>query len=248
MRTPGILFWRGARDCLPLVVGGIPFGIIFGALAVGNGFSVPATLAMSLFVFAGSAQFIALGLVAAQVSLPVILLTTLVVNLRHLLYGATLAPRMRDIPEWQKALGAFWLTDESFAVMALRLKDEPADSGLSGPELSEYYFGSAAVMYADWQLSTLAGALFGNFMPGVSSWGLDFAMPVTFIGIMAPYLKRLPMATAVLVAGAVSILAFALPSKLGLLAAALAGILAGTLAEVALPPKREGAVGKEELR
>jgi len=248
MRTPGILFWRGARDCLPLVVGGIPFGIIFGALAVGNGFSLLATVAMSLFVFAGSAQFIALGLVAAHVSLPVILLTTLVVNLRHLLYGATLAPRMSAVPEWKKALGAFLLTDESFAVMALRLKDEPADLGLSGPELSEYYFGSAAIMYAEWQLSTLAGALFGNFMPGVSSWGLDFAMPVTFIGIVAPYLKKLPMATAVVVAGTVSILAYALPSKLGLLAAALAGILAGTLAEAATPPKGEGAKEKEELR
>jgi predicted branched-subunit amino acid permease len=68
MRTPGILFWRGARDCLPLVVGGIPFGIIFGVLAVSNGFSVPATVAMSLFVFAGSAQFIALGLLAAALA------------------------------------------------------------------------------------------------------------------------------------------------------------------------------------
>ena len=248
MRTPGILFWRGARDSLPLVLGALPFGLIFGALAVGNGFSIAATVGMSLFVFAGSAQFIALGLLAAQVSLPVILLTTLVVNLRHLLYGATLAPRMRGIPEWKKALGAFWLTDESFAVMSLRLKDEPTDSALSDLELSEYYFGAAAVMYADWQLSTLAGALFGNFMPGVSTWGLDFAMPVTFIGIVAPYLKKLPMATSVIVAGAVSILAFTFPSKLGLLAAALAGILAGSLTEAAIQPKSEGAKGKEELR
>ncbi len=245
MRTPGILFWRGARDSLPLVLGALPFGLIFGALAVGNGFSIAATAGMSLFVFAGSAQFIALGLVAAGASLPVILFTTLVVNLRHLLYGATLAPRMTGLPEWKKALTAFWLTDESFAVMALRLDDESPDPRLSEAELSEYYFGSATLMYVDWQLCSLAGALFGNFLPGAASWGLDFAMPVAFIGIVAPYLKQLPMATAALVAGAVSILAYALPSKLGLLAAALAGIIAATLVELPGLPKRGTATGKE---
>ncbi len=248
MRTPGILFWRGVRDSIPLVIGALPFGLIFGALAVGNGFSIAATLAMSLFVFAGSAQFIALGLVAAQVSLPVILFTTFVVNLRHILYAATLAPRMSSLPEWKKALAAFWLTDESFAVMARRLKDEEGDSRLSEAELAEYYFGSATLMYLDWQLCSLAGALFGNFLPGASSWGLDFAMPVAFIGIVAPYLKKLPMATAALVAGAVSVLAYSLPSKLGLLAAALAGILAASLVELPILPKDGAAKEKEESR
>lgn len=239
MKLPGALFWQGARDSFPLVIGSLPFGLIFGTLAVGNGLSLAATLGMSIFVFAGSAQFIALGLLAAGATLPVILLTTFVVNLRHFLYAAVLSPRMASLPEWKKALCAFWLTDESFAVMAARMKAESEESMLSAEELSLYYLGSAVFMYSNWQLCTLAGALFGNLMPGVSSWGLEFAMPVAFIGILAPYLKSLPMATAALSAGAVSILAYSFPNKLGLLTAAFVGIVAGTLAE--LPAQRRAA-------
>jgi predicted branched-subunit amino acid permease len=132
------------------------------------------------------------------------------------------------------------LTDESFAVMAGRIKDESTDSPFSDEELSEYYFGSATFMYSNWQICTLAGALFGNLLPGVASWGLDFAMPVTFIGMLVPYLKNLPMATAAVIAGIVSILAYALPDKLGLLTAALTGIIAGTLIE--LPFGRSGTI------
>jgi len=233
MKLPGALFWRGARDSLPLVISGIPFGLIFGTLAVGNGLSLAATLGMSVFVFAGSAQFIALGLLAAGASLPVILLTTFVVNLRHFLYAAVLSPRMASLPEWKKALIAFALTDESFAVMTARMKAESEESRLSSTELAQYYFGSAAFMYLEWQLSTLVGALFGNLLPGAASWGLEFAMPVAFIGMLAPYLGKLSTTTAAVAAGAVSILACSFPNKLGLLTAALVGIVAGSLAELA---------------
>ncbi len=237
MTARGSLFWRGARDTVPLIVGAIPFGVIFGALAIGSGLSLAATVGMSLFVFAGSAQFIALGLVAAGVSLPLILLTTFVVNLRHFLYAASLSRRMAAIAEWKKALCAFWLTDESFAVMAAKITNESPGSRLSDEELTSYYLGSAVSMYSNWQLCTLAGALFGKILPGVASWGLDFAMPVTFIGMLVPYLKTLPMATAAVTAGSVAVLASAFPSKLGLLTAALAGIVAGTLTEL---PSRRG--------
>jgi 4-azaleucine resistance transporter AzlC len=232
MKARGLHFWQGARDSLPLVIGALPFGLIFGTLAVGQGLSLAAALGMSVIVFAGSAQFIALGLLAAGASLPVILLTTLVVNLRHFLYAAVLSPRMASLPGWKKALCAFALTDESFAVMAGRMKAEAEDSRLPPEDFARYYLGSAVFMYANWQLCTLAGALFGHLMPGVASWGLEFAMPVAFIGMLSPYLRSLPTATAALTAGAVSILAYAFPNKLGLLTAALAGIVAGTLAEL----------------
>jgi 4-azaleucine resistance transporter AzlC len=194
---------------------------------------------MSLFVFAGSAQFIALGLLAAGASLPLILLTTFVVNLRHFLYAAALAPRMTTIPEWKKVLVAFWLTDEAFAVTASRLKDESPGTAMAPEDLASYYFGSALFMYVDWQVVTLAGALFGNLVPGVASWGLDFALPVTFIGILVPYLRTLPMTTAAVAAGAVALFAFSLPSKLGLMVAALVGIMAGLLVELPLARTRK---------
>jgi 4-azaleucine resistance transporter AzlC len=229
---------EGARDSLALVLGAIPFGIIFGALAARNGLSLAAAMGMSLFVFAGSAQFIALGLVAAGAALPVILLTTFVVNLRHLLYAATLTPRMRSLPRGQKALSAFLLTDESFAVLASRIAKEGSGPRLTDAELGSYYLGSAIFMYAEWQLSTLIGALFGNLIPGVATWGLDFAMPVAFIGMTAPYLRSLPTALAAASAGAISLAASGLPNKLGLMAAALGGIAVGSAVDAI---KRKGA-------
>ena len=92
-------FWNGVKDTFPLVVGAIPFGIIFGALAVTSGVSPGGALAMSAIVFAGSSQFIAAGLVAGGAPLLVIVLTTLVVNLRHALYSASLAPHMKHLPQ-----------------------------------------------------------------------------------------------------------------------------------------------------
>ena len=101
----------GARDTFPLIVGAIPFGLIFGTLAISSGLSFAATMAMSAIVFAGSAQFIAVGLVMAGTGWPIIVLTTFVVNLRHALYSATLAPYIKKLPQrWQIPM-AFWLTD-----------------------------------------------------------------------------------------------------------------------------------------
>src|SRR5690554_94239 len=105
----------GLRETLPLVVGASPFGLIFGALAVTSGFTVAETVAMSAFVFSGSAQFVAVNLVAAGADLAVIWFATLVINARHLLYAATLLPVVRHLAlGWRVPLAAM-LTDESFA-------------------------------------------------------------------------------------------------------------------------------------
>ncbi len=227
MKTPQTTeFLAGARDTLPLIVGAIPFGIIFGTLAVGSGLSVAATLGMSAFVFAGSAQFIAVGLVAAGTGWPLIVLTTFVVNLRHALYSATLAPFVSKLPQrWQIPL-AFWLTDETFAVVA-----EKCTRFNPSPETRWYYLGSALAMYLNWQLCTFLGVTAGQMLPDATSWGLDFAMPVTFIGIVIPYLKNRAMVAATLVAGVSALATFYLPHKLGLMAATLAGIAAGVVVD-----------------
>ncbi len=215
-------FLAGARDTVPLIVGALPFGIIFGTLAVKNGLSLGQTMALSLVVFAGSAQFIALGLFAAGAAPGVVLLTTFVVNLRHLLYSATLAPGVRGLPGPLKALMAFLLTDETFAVAAPRYGDG------GDPDTRHYYYlGSALAMYGNWQAASLAGALFGNLIPGAAQWGLDFAMPVTFIGMLVPYLRNPSMLTAAVAAGAAALAAQGLPHKLGLVAAAAVGVAAG---------------------
>ncbi len=211
----------GARDTIPLEVGGIPFGIIFGARAA-SVLTAGGTLAMSAFVYAGSAQFIAVGLLAGGVSTPIIVLTTLVINLRHLLYSASLGPYLKHVKQrWLIPLG-FWLTDETYLVVIRRYQQ-----GLE-PSLRQWYFlGSCLSMYVMWQLSTLIGLIAGQRIKDPQSWGLDFALYVTFIGMTVPAMKSRSAVVSVIVAGTVAVLANGLPNNLGLIVAALAGVIAG---------------------
>lgn len=223
---PRAEFFTGMRDTIPLLIGAFPFGLIFGTLAQTNHIPMWVTLAMSSVVFAGSAQFIAVGLIAAGTAWPIIVLTTFVVNLRHLLYSTTLAPFVKHLSQRWKIPLAFWLTDETFAVVINRYNR--ADDS---PHKHWYHLGSALAMYLNWQFCTILGVTVGQMLPNAAGWGLDFAMPVTFIGMTIPYLKNKPMWAAVLVAGVVTMLAAPLPHKLGLILAAFAGIGAGLLVE-----------------
>lgn len=220
--SPRLEFWAGARDILPLVIGAVPFGIIFGTLAQGSGLSWAATLAMSAFVFAGSSQFIALGLLAAGSSLPLIVLTTLVVNLRHMLYAASLVPHVQRLSARWKVMTAFWLTDEAFMV-AIGRYHRPDSS----PYKHWYYLGAAVTMYGNWQVCTWIGLSVGQMIPNIAAWGLDFAMVATFIGMVVPYVTTRPMVATVLIAGVTALLCHGLPHQLGLMVAAIAGVIAG---------------------
>ena len=217
-------FWRGVRATVPLVVGAIPFGIIFGAVAVSGGLSPQATMAMSLFVFAGSAQFVAAGLFAAGAGVVIIVLTTFVVNLRHALYAASLAPHMKELPQsWLLPLG-FWLTDESYLVVIDRYMQEDRS-----PFKHWFYLGSALFMYINWQICTFIGIMAGQAIPNPESWGLEFALPVTFIGMLVPMLRGQPVIACVLVAGASALLFSGLPNQLGLIIATLLGVATGAI-------------------
>jgi len=219
-------FLQGARDMLPMLLGAIPFGVIFGSLAGAAGLGPWEIMGMSLLVFAGSAQFIAISLLGGGATLAVIWLTTLVVNLRHALYSATLQPFVRHLPKrWRMPL-AFWLTDEAFAVVQHRYAASD-----DSPHKHWYFLGAALAMYGNWQLCTLIGLLFGQAVPNIGAWGLDFAMLATFIGIVVPMLRNRPQVAAALVAGGVALVCHDLPYKLGLMAAAGAGIVVGVVLE-----------------
>jgi len=226
MQTPRSEFIAGLKVTIPLDVGAIPFGIIFGALAVTSGLSPVAAMAMSLFVFAGSSQFIAAGLVASGTGIGIIILTTFIVNLRHALYSTTLAPHMKHLSQkWLLPLG-FLLTDESFVVAANRYS-EPDTS----PYKHWFFLGSAIFMYINWQLCTLVGILAGQAIPDPLSWGLDFAMVVTFLGLVVPMVKGRSTLAAVIVAGIVATAGYKLPNQLGLILAALFGVMTGVFLE-----------------
>nr|WP_204102418.1 AzlC family ABC transporter permease [Spirulina major] len=215
-------FMAGTRAIFPLVIGAIPFGIIFGTLAKSSGLSFWGTMGLSVFVFAGSSQFIALGLLASQTSLYLIILTTFVVNLRHLLYAVSLIPHVKHLSQrWKIPIG-FLLTDEAFAVAINRYNQNDRS-----PDKHWYYLGAALFMYANWLLCTFLGLTIGQLIPNAAKWGLDFAMSVTFIGMIIPYIQNRPMLATILVTSCVSLLSYSLPHKLGLIMAAFAGIMAG---------------------
>ena len=219
--------FAGARDTFPMMVGAAPFGVIFGTLAIGSGLPVWLTLGLSALVFAGSSQFVAVSLIGSGTALPVIWLTTFVVNLRHALYSATLLPYARELPaRWRWAL-SFWLTDETFAVVENQLRHHA-----SLKDGAHYWLGSSLAMYANWQLWTVVGVLLGQSIPMLATLGLDFAMVATFAAIVALQLRERPVLCAALVAGVVALLARDLPFKLGLMLAALAGVATGVLAEL----------------
>jgi 4-azaleucine resistance transporter AzlC len=222
--TPRAEFIAGVKDTLPLVVGAIPFAIIFGAVAVTNGLSPAAAAGMSAFVYAGSAQFIGAQLVGAGAAIPIIVITTFIVNLRHALYSASLGPYMKHLSQrWIIPLG-FWLTDETFVVVIRHFER----LGQASPW---YYLGSSLAMYINWQFCTWIGIFAGKNIPEPRSWGLDFALSVTFIGMTVPMLKNRSNVVSVIVAGVVALLANSLPNKLGLILAALLGVAAGVISK-----------------
>jgi 4-azaleucine resistance transporter AzlC len=221
-------FWAGVRAELPLLIGVAPFGMIYGVLALSAGLAPFPAQMMSSIVFAGSAQFITAQLVREAVPGLVIVLTIAVVNMRHMLYSASVAPYVRNLPMRWKMLLSYLLTDEAYAVTILNYEE-----GDSDPSGHWFFLGAGLTLWVSWQISTAIGILLGTTMP--ESWPLDFALPITFIALIIPALKDRPAIVASLTAGVVALLAFDLPYKLGLMVAGLLGIAVGTLLEERKP-------------
>ena len=217
-------FLAGARAEIPLLIGVFPFGMIYGALALNAGLSTAAAQMMSSIVFAGSAQFITAQLVHDSAPGLVIVLTIAVVNLRHMLYSASLAPYLASLSTRWKALLSYLLTDEAYAPTILHYEA----NGVT-PSSHWFLFGAGCSLWITWQVSTALGIFLGTAIP--ESWSLDFALPLTFIAMVVPVLKNQPAIAAALSAGAVALVAFSLPYKLGLILAALVGIAVGTFLE-----------------
>jgi 4-azaleucine resistance transporter AzlC len=221
---------------VPLWLGVVPFALAYAVTARGAGLSLVETQALSALVFAGSAQFIAVTLIGSNALPAVIILTTLVVNLRHALYSTTLAPHVKHLKQrWLVPL-AFWLTDETFMVVAARYNRQDAS-----PYKHWFFLGSEVFMYLNWQLCTLIGIIAGQTMQNAQSWGLDFAMVATFIGMLIPFVRNRATRISVMVSGVAAILTYPMPNKLGLIVAALLGIGAGMLAEIYWPDSAERA-------
>lgn len=232
----GRAFLLGIRDILPILIGTAPFGMIYGALARDAGLSPELGQAISSVIFAGSAQFLLAQLVKAGAPGFIILASVAVINLRHALYSASLAPHLKDLRWSARLFLAYLLTDEAYAV-AIKAYREPAPSG---PDARPFYFaGTGITLWVVWQATTALGLFVSALIP--AGWQLDFALPLTFIAIVVPALRDRPSVVAAAVGGLLAMLAVGLPFKLGLIVAAVAGIAAGTLTERVLARHGEAA-------
>lgn len=226
--SPQSEFFQGLRDELPILLGVIPFGMIYGVLAMRAGLSIPAAQSMSWVVFAGSSQFMAVQLVGHATPYWMIVLTIFVVNLRHALYSASIAPYLRHVSLAWKSLLAYLLTDEAYAVSIIHLSKNS-----EGPSRHWFVLGAGITLWACWQVSTAVGIFLGAQIP--AGWSLDFSLALTFIALVVPAIRDRASLLAAAAAGVTAVLAYGLPYKLGLLLAALVGITVGMLVESRSP-------------
>ncbi|MDL2266565.1 AzlC family ABC transporter permease [Desulfovibrio sp. OttesenSCG-928-G15] len=173
-------FLTGVRLALPVVLGYLPVGFAFGVLAMQAGMTPLTVGLMSYCVYAGSAQLIAAGLLAAGTGTAGIVLTTFVVNLRHLLMSAALTPYLRAWSKPRQAWFSFEMTDETFAANLGRFCSHGANKNV--------VLGLNTFAHAGWVIGGVAGALFDSAIGDVKPFGLDFALPGMFIALILPHI------------------------------------------------------------
>jgi 4-azaleucine resistance transporter AzlC len=209
----------GLRDIAPVMIAAAPIGGLFGAIAASKGLSLAEVALMSTLVFAGGAQFAAIELWSYPVPVAAILFSTLLVNARHVLMGASLAPKTLGFSSAQRYLGFFFLTDEAWALAERR--------ALARTVTPAYWFACAAVLPASWIGSSIAGAALGAFLGDPKRFGADFAFTALFIGLVAGFNKGRITAATVAASGATAALAHVtVGPPWHVLAGAFAGILA----------------------
>ncbi len=223
----GEAFWRGCRHGAPFVLVVGPFAILFGVLATEAGLNVLETLAFSVVVVAGAAQFTALQLMTEEAPTLIVLASALAVNLRMAMYSASLTPYLGAAPLWQRALIAYIILDQSYACASVEFEKK---QDMTVPERIAYFAGTSAPVVPSWYFCTYLGAGIGTRVP--DSWALDFALPITFLALMAPMLRTRAHLIAAIVSVVVSLLAAGLPYSMGLLIAGVLAMMAGARAEL----------------
>jgi 4-azaleucine resistance transporter AzlC len=215
---------KGFLDMLPLNLAVLPWGILCGSLAIQRDFSVLEALLMPLVVFAGSAQLVAIELMANNASLATILFTTFVISSRHFLYGLALRDKLKVLPtRWRYSLG-FLLTDELFALSG-------NSKAFVGKLRLIYALVAGGSFYLFWLLWNITGIVAGSYLPDLTQLGLDFAIAVTFIALVVPTVTNLPMVITVAVAALLSVLFKLLHFELDLVAAAIIAMYCGYLTD-----------------
>lgn len=225
-------FRAGIAAIAPVLLGVLPFGLAAGVVSAEAGYGLTETVGHSVLIFAGASQIAAVSLLGDGAAVAVVVLTVLVINLRMMMYAASLAPHMADVPLRRRAAGAYLLTDQAYAVSIVQFR-EP----MSADRRYAFYMGAALTLWAPWQLSTMTGVLVGASLP--DSVPLGFAVPLMFLALLVPALTDRPTLAAAVTSATVATLGAGLPSNLGMLVGALVGIAVGTT--IALAGRDRGA-------
>ncbi|ADG81785.1 AzlC family ABC transporter permease [Thermincola potens] len=175
-------FLAGGKKALPIMLGYTPLGIAFGVIAREKGLDVVQTALMSLTSFTGSGQFIAVGMLGAGASIPAILLTNFLVNLRYLLFSASMAPYVKKMPTWVQSILAFGITDETFTLNMAQFDKQEADR--------DFMLGVNFFSHLSWITNSAIGAALGNIIPDMDRFGVNFALPAMFIALLVMQVKN----------------------------------------------------------
>ncbi len=224
--SPKSLYWKGVRTAAPFLLMVTPFGLLFGVVATEAGLSLAHTMGFSIVVIAGAAQFTALQLMTEQAPIIVILASALAVNLRMAMYSAALAPYLGPAPLWQRALIGYFNVDQTYAMSIMEYEAKPQ---LTVAARVAYFLGIATPICPVWYVMTYIGAVVGSTIP--DAFALDFAVPITFLAIVAPAFKTLAHVAAAFTAIVLAVTLSWMPYNLWLLLAGLAGMIVGAEVE-----------------
>lgn len=228
-------FLRGFLDSLPFYIVVAPFGVIFGAIASELGLTLVEVMGFSVLVIAGASQLAALQLLAENAPTLIVIVTALAVNLRMAMYSASLAPHVGKAPFWMRGLAAYTLFDQPYALSMLAYENEP---DRSPTDKLSYFFGIGMPMACVWYAATLAGALIGDRIP--ENIGFEFAVPLTFLAVVAPMMKSLAHVAAAATSVVLVLVLDFMPFGTGLLVAAIVGLVVGALVEARMDAPAEG--------
>ena len=228
-RTTKESFLTGASTIIPVMPGIVPFGMLTGVVTIAAGISPLKAVFMTIFMFAGAAQVSVAQLMTENSSAIIIVATAIMINLRFVMYSASITPHLGPLSPWQRLYLSYTLSDQAYAVSIVEFTQKS-----SKHQKLPFFAGACTSLYVTWVISTISGIFFGSLIP--PEWSFDFAVPLTFLALLVPNIVDRPSALAAVVAAIVAILTVSLPYNMGLMIGAFSGIFTGYFVS-----KRKGA-------
>jgi len=221
-QSPKSAFWIGLQQFLPIVPGAMAFGIVYGVAATDIGIKPVEGILMSMFMVAGASQVVTIELLKTEASIWLIILSVMLVNLRFVIYSASLTRYFKPYSIWWRMALGYFLTDQPYA-LSIAYFDEHPDA----PHKQWFHLGHSVMLWLSWVAGSALGLFVGDFIP--ESFGFGFAIPLMFIALGVPAIKDRSFLIVAIVASVVALIAAPLPNNLGLLIAVICGMLVGVL-------------------